>query len=130
MTVVLDTSALLAVILDEPGKNMVMPYLSGAELSVVNLAEVYTKLIEFGAVPDDIKGYVDQYQLRIRSFGEAHALFSARLRPMTKKLGLSFGDRAALTQAHFSQCPILTADTDWAKLNLDSLFGIDVRQIR
>lgn len=50
----------------------------------------------------------------------------AELRPFTRHLGLSFGDRACLALGHFTKCPILTADKDWSKLDLE----FDIRQIR
>ena len=47
--IVLDSSAILAVFLNEPGGEIVVPLLEGALLSTVNLAEVHMRLIEVGA---------------------------------------------------------------------------------
>jgi PIN domain nuclease of toxin-antitoxin system len=48
------------------------------------------------------------------------------LRPATKALGLSLGDRACLALARRERLPILTADRSWAKLDL----GIPIKVMR
>jgi len=56
----------------------------------------------------------------------AHALIAARLRPLTRHLGLSLGDRICLALAIERQCPALTADRNWANLKI----GIPIQLIR
>lgn len=126
MTYVVDTSAVLAVLLDEPGGADVFELRYECELSVVNLAEVYTKLVEQGVPLLAAEQTLARFQFQIRDFSPQHALKVAELRPLTRHLGLSFGDRACLALGHFSRAPILTADKDWSKLDL----GFDIRQIR
>lgn len=126
MTVVLDTSALLAVLLEEPGMEKVIPHLNGAEVSIVNICEVLTKSAEQDGDVDEVERILRSYRLRVRSFREAHAMEVARLRPPTRRLGLGLGDRACLAQARISSLPVLTADRKWTELDL----GIDVRLIR
>lgn len=70
--------------------------------------------------------FVLNYGTRIVPFREEHAFEAARLRPLTKHLGLSLGDRACLSHGRYSGLSILTADTDMAKAE----FGLDVRMIR
>ncbi|PVE58862.1 hypothetical protein DC429_00070 [Arthrobacter sp. TPD3018] len=127
---VLDTSALLAVLLAEKGAEAVAPHLRGAEVSITNVCEVLTKAVEHGADVDVVQRTLDSYGFRTRAFRDAHARQSALLRPLTKPLGLGFGDRACLMQGIFSGMPILTGDQDWMKLDLDPALGIDVRLIR
>lgn len=124
--VVLDTSALLAVLLEEPGAETVIAEMQGAEIPIINYCEVLTKSVEQGGDLDEVERIVRTYLLRIRAFREGHALEVARLRPLTRHLGLGLGDRACLVQGKFSDMPILTADTKWARLDL----GIDIRLIR
>jgi len=51
---VLDASALLAVLNQEPGAEKLTPeLLSGAAISTVNLAEVHSKLVSRGLPPDE-----------------------------------------------------------------------------
>jgi ribonuclease VapC len=127
---VLDASAIMAVLLDEDGADVVGPHLRDAEVSIVNVCEVLTKAAEQGADVDVVQRTLDSYGFRTRAFWDAHARQSALLRPMTKAFGLGFGDRACLVQGMFSGRPILTSDCDWMKLDLDPAMGIDIRLIR
>ncbi len=127
---VLDASAIMAVLLNEQGADVVGPHLRDAEVSIVNVCEVLTKAVEQGADVDIVQQTLTTYGFRTRAFRDAHARQSALLRPMTKAFGLGFGDRACLVQGMFSGRPILTADRDWLKLDLDPALGIDVRLIR
>lgn len=122
--VVLDTSAVLAVLLDERGAEVVIPQMRGAHISIINICEVLTKSIEQGGQLEAAKAMLDGFELRVRSFRDAHAMEVARLRPLTRGLGL--GDRACLAQALFSDMPVLTADRHWAGLDI----GVDIRLIR
>ncbi|WP_070154016.1 type II toxin-antitoxin system VapC family toxin [Sphingobium phenoxybenzoativorans] len=126
MTCILDTSALLAVILDEPGIERVRPHLGSAQISVVNLCEVYTRLFEAGVPRDAAEREIARFELRVRSFRETHAIETAMLRSQTRHLGLSMGDRACLSLAKINGLPILTADRAWAQLDI----GVDIRLIR
>lgn len=124
--VVLDSSALLALLLDEPGATAVEPVVRGAEVSIVNLCEVLTKAAEAGGNVEATNAILLSYGINIMAFHEAHAIEAARLRPLTIHLGLSLGDRACLAQGHISALPILTADRQMAKADI----GIDIRLIR
>ena len=121
MSVVLDASALLAVLLNEQGIDVVLPVLRQSHMSAVNLSEVFVKLLEKGVDISRAQAQIDRFEIRIFAFDERHALHAASLRPLTKHLGLSFGDRACLAQAHLDKMPVFTADKDWSKLNLDSV---------
>ena len=124
--VVLDSSALLALLLDEEGAAVVASVVRGAEISIVNLCEVFTKTAEAGGDIDAADAIVIAYGVRVRAFREAHAMETARLRPLTAHLGLSLGDRACLAQGLMSVIPVLTADRQMAKADI----GVDVRLIR
>lgn len=127
--VVLDTSAILAVLLDEPGAAFVKPYMRGAHVSIINICEVLTKAAEQGGDVDVVQAALDSYGMRTRAFRDSHARESALIRPLTKHFGLGFGDRACLVQGKFSELPVLTGDRDWMKLDLTAL-GVEVRLIR
>ncbi len=128
MSFTLDASAILAMLLDEPGGDYVYSHLNASQISVVNLSEVYATLIDGGMAFEDAQAIVDPLPFRIRTFRDAHALQTARLRPLTKKLGLSLGDRACIAQAMLNELPILTADRRMAEAK--SLLDIDIRLIR
>ena len=126
MTHVVDSSALMAVLLGERGADQVFLPDRLLHLSIVNLAEIYTKVVERGADLADVDAFVASRPIRVRAFREAHAMEQARLRAETSHRGLSFGDRTCLALARLIKLPVLTADTKWDGLDL----GIDIRQIR
>src|SRR5689334_4354364 len=123
---VLDSSAILAFFLNEPGAEMVVENLRGAALSTINLAEIVTRLAEHGLAQADIRNYVDTLYVDIHPFGVNAALATGFLRQSTRAFGLSLGDRACLALARELGRPVLTADRAWAKLDI----GVEVRLIR
>lgn len=123
---VLDASAMLALLLREKGADFVVERLEAAEASIVNVCEVMVRAAEAGADVERTRVLIERWGVRVRAFREAHAVKNAELRPLTKHLGLGFGDRAALAQGFFSHHPVLTSDTKWSQLDL----GIGIIQIR
>ena len=95
-SVVLDASALIAVLRREPGADIVRKRLNGALISAVNYSEVLKKTIEVGGVPGLVQAYVQNISLEIVAFDEEQAAASAALYPKTKPHGMSFADRACL----------------------------------
>jgi ribonuclease VapC len=128
MSFMLDASAVLAVLLEEPGGDFVFGQMNDSHMSVVNLSEVYATLMDSGMTFDEAQEIVDPLPIRIRTFRDAHAWQTAKLRPITKKLGLSLGDRACLTHALFADLPVLTGDRRMAAAK--DVLGIDIRLIR
>ncbi|KOR32628.1 twitching motility protein PilT [Achromatium sp. WMS3] len=117
--VVLDASALLALLYDEIGADNVIKYLPNATISSVNLAEVLSKLIEAGMSATQAKDILNKLNLDITIFSEDIAYITARLRPITKQQGLSLGDRACLATALYLQTTAITADKQWRNLNIE-----------
>lgn len=108
--VVLDASALLAVIHREPGADLVRAALPGAFMSAVNYSEVLKKCIERGVPTDPLAGLLDGASVEIVPFDEALAAASAALYPQTKQHGLSFADRACLALGIQQNCKVLTSE--------------------
>jgi PIN domain nuclease of toxin-antitoxin system len=123
---VLDASALLAVLLDEPGGDRVLPVLQGAVMSAVNLSESVSRAIDRGFPASDALALVDRFRLTVSAFDRKQAELAAGLRLAMRAKGLSLGDRACLALALDLDCPVLTADRAWAALDL----GVDIRLIR
>jgi PIN domain nuclease of toxin-antitoxin system len=123
---VLDASALLALINAEPGAQRVEAVLPDAVMSAVNLSEVVAKLGDIGITEREAWEEAADLVPRIVAFDTDLARRAARLRPKTRALGLSLGDRACLALAELLTTPVLTADRTWRKLDLD----IDIRFIR
>lgn len=119
---VLDASALLALIQNEPGAELVSETITHdkAVISSVNLSEVIAKLAESGMPEAAIRDFQDQLPVEVIDFKQATALEAGLLRPSTRQFGLSLGDRACLATAKtMGHLPILTADKSWAKLGED-----------
>jgi ribonuclease VapC len=116
---VLDASALLAVILGEPGQDTVKEALvSGAVLGTVNLAEIVSRLMDKGRTLEEARSDVQFHEFTLVDFELEDALEAARLRPLTRERGLSLGDRACLAVAQRLGLRALTADRQWAGLDV------------
>lgn len=127
---VLDASALLAYVFNESGAEVVQKYLPQSVVHVVNYAELLSKLAERGVPAKEAISQLDQVGvLKIMRIDEgtlADAAEVATLRPLTKSLGLSLGDRYCLALAKRLNMTALTADKDWAKLDI----GVQIELIR
>jgi ribonuclease VapC len=126
MSFVLDASAVFAVLLDEPGGDFVFDAMNGSHISVVNLSEVYATLMDAGMTFETVQQVVEPLPMRRRTSREDHTWQTAKLRSLTKKFGLSLGDRACITTAIFESLPILTADRRMAEAKA----VLDIRMIR
>jgi len=117
--VVLDASALLALLNREPGADKLTPQLlSAAASSTVNLAEVHSKLVGRGLSPEAAwKATLSPVREAV-AFTAEHARLAGDLIAQTRPLGLSLGDRACLALALALKTPVYTADQSWKKLKL------------
>lgn len=118
MTVVLDASAVIAFLRLEPGADAVQRYLDTAKISAVNLAEVITKLVDFGMEPSDAVHDAKVVGLAVVPFDDEQAALCGRLRLLTRNLGLSLGDRACIALALSENARLVTADRVWSTINL------------
>lgn len=126
MNIVLDASAVLAYLHDEPGADRVRESLDGARLSSVNWSEVAQKIRANDGDPDTALADLRTLGVIIEPFTDTQAGFAALIWKPTKPFGLSLGDRACLSLAMDRETPVLTADRKWSEAPLD----LDVRQIR
>jgi PIN domain nuclease of toxin-antitoxin system len=117
--IVLDASAILAVINQEPGHERLTPHLLGDAVgSAVNLAEVHVKLVRSGWTSDEAWEDATSPVRDVVSFNEEHARIAGDLIAETRPLGLSLGDRACLALARALKAPVYTADRTWKNLKL------------
>ena len=123
---VLDSSAVLAVINDEPGADTVIGILDDALISTVNYAEVIAKLVERGSTSAQAQSALRSIALTTVDFDITLAQRTGALRAETMKRGLSLGDRACLALAEREGVPAMTGDRDW----VGAVSGIGVRLIR
>jgi ribonuclease VapC len=118
-SVVLDASAILAVIGDEPGAEKLAPdLLARAVASAVNLAEVQTKLVSSGWTPDQAWEDATSPVREVAAFDEEQARIAGDLVIQTRHLGLSLGDRACLALGISLKAPVYTAERTWRKLKV------------
>jgi ribonuclease VapC len=128
MTPVLDASALLAALLDEPGKEQVDAEISGAVMSTVNLAEVVGHFAKAGARREDVIEILAGVPLAYVTPDEALAVEAGMMRPAGEPFGLSLGDRMCLALARRVGGRALTADRAWQ--DVGPKLGIEVEVIR
>jgi ribonuclease VapC len=120
-SVVLDASALLAVVNDEPGADMVRASLLNAVISAVNYSEVLKKAIEREVAVEPFISLIQAASVDIIPFDTVLAEATAALYPQAKAHGLSFADRACLALGMQHAATVLTADSEWKRLGLSSL---------
>jgi ribonuclease VapC len=113
---VLDTSAVIAYMLRARGWESVQAALQWSRMSTVNLCEVIGKFCERGEQAEQIEQDVLGLGMEVVDFSAAQALIAARLRPETRHLGLSLGDRECLALGMELGAVVLTADHSWSQL--------------
>jgi PIN domain nuclease of toxin-antitoxin system len=117
---------LLAFLLAEDGADAVAALLPHATLSAVNYCETLTKLIDRGKSLAESVGVLTRLRLSVVPLEAELAAVAASLRPATKRLGLSLGDRACLALGLAQNQPVVTADRKWTQLDI----GVPVRCVR
>jgi len=122
--IVLDSSALLALLFFEPGCERVAELIPQSCMSTVNLAEVLGRLARDGRALDEVLDQLQQMGVAWIAFDREMAIGAAALLPLTAALGLSLGDRSCLALARLRNLPAVTADRAWA--NLDLAIAIEV----
>ncbi len=125
-SLVLDTSAVLALLFGETGATIALARGHAGILSAVSYSEAIAKAIDRQAPLETVKQAVDGLRLTLVPFDEEHAVKAAALRPATRQLDFSFADRACLATAALAKVPVLTADREWAKVDL----GVKIVLIR
>lgn len=123
---ILDASALLAVLSDEPGGERVVPLLDGAIVSSVNWSEVLGRFVDLGLETADREAQIESLGVSLVPFTTRQAEVAAGLLPLTRKAGLSLGDRACLAVALDLGGNPVTADRAWGRIDV----GLEVTLIR
>lgn len=128
--IVLDASAILAILYAEPGAEKISSLLNHEEtapfVSAVNLCEAHTRLLRDGLGDDEAWKLLADLKLTVAPFEERDAYRAGHLYRRTAALGLSLGDRACLALASSKDAAAWTADRVWKKLKI----GIEIELIR
>jgi ribonuclease VapC len=126
--IVVDASALLALIKREPGWDVVATAAAGedATVSSVNYSETLQKASRLGVEPETVDSHLDALGITVSQFGRLDARLAASF--YRHGSNLSLGDRACLALARNLSSPAYTADREW--LNWAGQLAIEVRVIR
>lgn len=124
--IVLDASAILALIQEEPGAEVIRPLLKQSIMSTVNVAEVLTSLQRVDISPEEGIEYMSLLINKIVDFDREQAREVAALYPKVKHKGLSLGDRACLALGKKYNATVYTADKVWKDINSQ----LDIQLIR
>ena len=127
---VMDASALLAMMQDEKGGDLVNHLIEEQECvaSSVNIAEVGARMVDKGLDPSQLKRTLKELDVQTIDFDLEQALLCSKLRLLTKSAGLSLGDRACLALTQLMDGIAVTADHAWG--DVKEATGVRVLTIR
>jgi PIN domain nuclease of toxin-antitoxin system len=113
----LDASAVLALLGNEPGSDLVVSLLPDSTITALNLAEVVKKLRERGVPADEVAAIVSDIQIPIEPGpgDEEQALELGELAAAGRAFGLSMGDSVCLKVAEWSGRTAVTTERRWAE---------------
>jgi PIN domain nuclease of toxin-antitoxin system len=120
-SVVLDASAVLALVRDEAGADKVARHVGRAAISAVNLQEVIKELLVSGLDEATTRELLDELRLDVRAHDVGAAYAAAGLHAQTRQYGRGLGDRSCLALAVQLGVPALTADREWKKVGVQKL---------
>jgi ribonuclease VapC len=115
---ILDASALLAYLQDEPGSEVVDALLMYSVMNSVNWSEVTQKAVAKQINISGMRTELEALGLAIIPFTMEEAELAAKLWKITRRHGLSLGDRACLSSALCLNLPVYTADKVWLELDV------------
>jgi ribonuclease VapC len=125
-SIVLDASAVTAVLRKERGYENVVPVLRGALISTVNLAEVLCTVRLKNSDPVLDEQHIKLMELRRVPFDEHQSQLVASIYKATLGSTLGLADRACLALGLSRGLPVLTSDSEWMNYSV----GVEVRLFR
>lgn len=114
--VVLDASALLAMLRGEPGGKKVEAALADTRMSVINMAEVASHYHRLGMPTELVSQMLRPLPIALVPADAELCWEAGRLRAVTVDAGLSLGDRFCLALAKRDKLPAWTADRKWKEV--------------
>ena len=125
--IVLDASAVLALLRDEPGGDTVAAHIGRAAISAVNLQEVVKGMLREGVTLEAARPVLDELALALHPHDEGAAYAAAALYPATHQHGWGLGNRSCMALGLALGLPVLTADREWEHVQVE---GLSVETVR
>lgn len=125
--IILDASAILALVFAEKGANIVQDVLKrNVYMTTVNLCEAMTKMLREGFAYEEA---IDLLEMRIMPIEVDGALAykASEIDVSTRKYGLSLGDRICLAAAWRWGYTAMTADQSWKNVKLEKTSIVLIR---
>ena len=124
-TLVLDASAVLATLFDEPGGEVALAA-KDAAISAINFAEVISKLLARGLPESDAFAAARSFRMEVVPTDVVQAELAGVLHARTRQRGISMGDAFCLALAATLGVPAVTGERRWSALDL----GVELTLIR
>lgn len=124
--IVIDSSALIAFLLREPGHDVVSAQLPHASVSTVNFSEVLARMSRDAIAPRTLALKLVGLGLTLVDFDPSQAFIASEIRALARGHGIGMADCCCLALALHKAVPVLTADRAWQSLG----FELDVQLIR
>ena len=112
-TIVLDASALIAMLKKEPGGDKVAQVIGDTKITAINYAEVISHFCHAGMPVAEVDAMLSPLPMVVVSADEKLARLAGHLRTLTSSAGLSLGDRFCLALAQLEKLPAWTSDQNW-----------------
>jgi PIN domain nuclease of toxin-antitoxin system len=109
----LDTSALLALMFAEKGRDQVHKVLHKCAMSAVNLTEAVGKIVQRGAPLDEAWEHISALAIPTLAYDEATAREAVRFCALAWTRGMSIADRICVATALVNGLVAVTADRRW-----------------
>jgi ribonuclease VapC len=120
--VVVDASAVIALIAQEKGHEIVKGIIRNSIISTLNASEVAKYLIEHkGLEKAYARSLLERLVFEITPFDSNQCFDTAELIIQTKQYGLSLADRACISLALTKGYPVYTGDRAWSKVKIENL---------
>lgn len=115
---VLDASAVLAFLYQEPGADDIAARIGGSLISTVNFSEVLQKASTEGFDLDEVGSLLRAMVEGVVPFDDTMAVDTATLWETTRAAGLSLADRACLALTAAVGGVAVTTDTAWSTIDV------------
>jgi ribonuclease VapC len=121
--IVLDSSAILALLHEEPGANKVASIMASSapralQLGAANLAEIVGKSVDAGVASAVVLRLLKDAGVSVEPVTAEDGRIAGSMRAIPGGKQLSLGDRCCLALAIRSDAEVWTADRAWADLDL------------